>query len=1514
MLAITLACARTPVRPWLVLAIVCGRADTTRSGAARAEQRRARAPGTASDLGGAADGCLHARSGCQGRRLRRADGRAAWMRPLLLAAAAALACFAGRAAAQLEPPLLGASLTWAVDRNFNKGTRKVTFTLRSAFAYGRPFGSTKPEWGETGNPNHNPGDRVKVKEPFSAHGQRFGVLSIVECLDSNCQQKAIVNIDNDFEVQTHDSVKKFTAGILVHERTVPADVVAVLAYLTFKPDSPLNIDSGANNEVYSLYPRYAKIKTGPDMKQDWSALLPPAAGATVKALSWESCSGQPNVLCTSTKDCADQGAAVSCGAQLASGSYVGAEYFGKAFLDRFPQYNGGPVYAVAATFVHLCCSQCSSGIDREVFGCGALKPRLKNYYSPVPSFPLAVFQGYQPRPASVRLKVADYDGHILRLMPLRSQNPSYRIATIETLLDVPPQALEAMLKEWRTQTLNTGRYKFHDYFPAEGPVVRLETPSIPDADASAYSAGRMPATRQVLEVQDFLWPDDGIEDSLPNMLAVDTAAVTMGVDPDNDKPTATTGGSTSQVVFSTFFQQKNFCPSDRLPLWNPGIPTEIECKHNDKNCFVALKATTGIAASKIDIVEAPGFENLKVNKQNVYQTCANFQALEGRPAGVTRWDTDGTALCGPYGALSPCGCCKNTDPCPGVDVCPNEILSKKECRYNMYNYNISHVGVQRVMCFVATADYCKQAGEETQPGCSDFERCYSQPLCVRFNIVGHRPKFVAPTPLQANSQDALGRVVPGRTDVAACLGRPLPLSIMAVDEDPDDQVRIFIDDEIRPTSFFSSDQSFFPSSSCGAFKPFAGVRVGINHEQDSIVHLLNAEWDSTITASLNSKIAFNQGNASQDILYKLTLEANNGIDTSGIPGCGTSQTCRQRLLNMPRILCGYAYDNSRSRYARWVGRRAHPELHRDARDYVDDHSLGSYASDRHCWKVTLQSPPVFVTNSTGCISRQGPNLIRSTCTPFGAATNPGSIIDTTKNRMAYPNISLSVQTQLDVTFVAFDPNPEDRVQLFVMEDPGIPPGMIVGRSICVPRTAQLIEDEYNRETCPSTTCGEEKCECGFTRKCNPGADESVGVAAIGAKCGPFLPKESLQNPDARKNCPARCKTTASQSSCDCTGFCPADLSCNRASMRLQWKPREEDFGKSFLVCVTARDNSNLCLGQGIKGVTERGWYGEQQCMYLNVVPPAFAFEGPWIEEFIKGTSKAEPFGLYVGCTFTVKLTVLETSDGASYGGKIIRSYALSTAPADFLETATNVKGEKMLEVVVTQGKNCADLSVSDCSVTVDVTPRLGSEGSYFQLCFSAGDQLGMVLKNGICIEDPSRKPCNLDSDCSRGGCLPLCFDLRVEKCRYCIKDGPETLRAVKGQYMIDTNWMRLWTLNADSFGNLGTECKKYFDCAKDVSNVSVIDNPELILPHDGRGKRILWTGVLYNPMEREKAKEIACRFRTGLKSLQHNNPEMQISDGELILQPGDSVCIGSCDAGTLLSSDGVPTCPDGGGR
>jgi len=310
-----------------------------------------------------------------------------------------------------------------------------------------------------------------------------------------------------------------------------------------------------------------------------------------------------------------------------------------------------------------------------------------------------------------------------------------------------------------------------------------------------------------------------------------------------------------------------------------------------------------------------------------------------------------------------------------------------------------------------------------------------------------------------------------------------------------------------------------------------------------------------------------------------------------------------------------------------------------------------------------------------------------------------------------------------------------------------------------------------------------------------------------------------------------------------------------------------------------------------------------------VVAPAFRFEGPWIEEFVKGTSKEKPYGIYAGCKFSIKLTVQETSKGdASYGGMIKRSNALSQAPADEMELATNLKGEQKLEVAVTQAEVCTDTSKTECSAIVDVTPRLGSEGFYFQLCFAAGDQLGMVLNAGICIQDPTLKPCNLDSECAQGMCLPLCFDLRVEKCRYCIQDGPETLRIIKDQYMIDTNWMRLWTLNADSFGNLGTECEQYFDCAKDASNVTAIDNPELILPHDGRGKRILWTGVLYNPTEREKAREIACRFRTGLKSLQHNNPEMQIGDGELILEPGDSVCIGSCDAGTLLSSDGIPTC------
>ena len=1417
------------------------------------------------------------------------------MRCLLLTAAT-LAVLGGTTALP-EPPLLGASLTWAINRNFRSGTRTVTFTLRSAWAYGKAYGSTRPAW-TSFDPDHKPGSRVSVEEPFEAiankgpYGQRFGQLCFWMCVDAECTTvapEAPKCVNNDFLVQTHNTQKEYTAGIFIHTATVPEDVVGILAYLTFKKDSLVNPDAGANNERYSLFGRYM-LEAGTPLQPSlppshgnrrWNALMPTASGATVKEGSWEKCQvvTSPVSYCTTNTDCTSGG---DCGLTGASDGYGGSEYYGDTFLTRF---GGVGLFGISSTFVQLCCSRCAP--DQAPAGCGVPKTRVKNYYSPVPSFPLAIFRGDVGSEIDVKLKVSDYDGHILRLLPLRSQNPSTRVVSIE----MSDKTL-----------LQKGQIKFHDYSPAEGPVVRFYGPL--HSESAVLISELSKATRHVIEVQDYVWDENGIEDSLPNIGAKKTPAATMGIHPDNDRPTATDGGSSVQVVFATYFQSKSECPVSRIPSWASGMPTEIECPYDKFPCYVALTAKTQTRASKILIMEAPGFERLRRDDEG-HETCKDFSGSPvGQPDGMESWDTaTDDDLCAKYGTDSPCGCCSHRARCP-VDRCPDSILKEKQCRYNANQYDISHVGEERVMCFVARAEYCTTAGSEGEQVCSPpgSASCFSQPFCVRFNIVGYKPKFVHPTPLGANSQDALGLIVPGRTDVPACLGNPLQLTINAEDMDANDQIRIFVDDELRPTSFFLTEDGMY-SSSCGTFEPFAGQRVGGNDQQDSIVHLLNAEFDSTITASLNNKISWGKGNATQQIRYMLDLEAQNGIETRGNPDCGSLPTCRQRLLNMNRIICGYAYDNSRTRYARWVGTRANPDMGSADKDYMNDHSLGSYASDRHCWRIKLQAPPVFVTNATGCIYLEG-DSVKSQCTPFGHA--PGKTTDTTKNRMAYANITLSVLQKLDLHFVAYDPNPEDRVQLFVMEDPGVPPAMVVGRSTCLPRGAAPSQGADLCSDKKACKAGEGKCECGFSSKCNPGANDAIGMPG-GSKCR-FCDGTKCDT-GVQQNCPVPICGSNSEKNCACTGFCPSDLNCNRASLRLQWQPDTSDYGKSFFVCVVARDNSNLCQGQGITGATERGWYGEQQCMYIDVVPPAFRFEGAWIGDFVNGTSKEEPYAIYVGCTFSIDLVVQETSAGASYGGKIIRSNALSKAPIDAMEMETNWKGEKKMEVTVTQGAVCTDMSKTECRVKVQVTPRLGSEGVYFQLCFAAGDQLEMVLNSGICINDPSLTPCNIDSECEQGQCLPLCFDLRVEKCRYCIKDGPETLRSVMDDYMIQTNWMRIWTLNADTFGNLGTECPPYFDCDQGTSGVVAIDNPELILKSfNGAGKRIIWTGVLYNPMEHEKAAELACRFRTGLKSMQHNNPDLLIGDGSLILAPGDSVCMSACDAGVLLEQSAIPIC------
>jgi hypothetical protein len=122
-----------------------------------------------------------------------------------------------------------------------------------------------------------------------------------------------------------------------------------------------------------------------------------------------------------------------------------------------------------------------------------------------------------------------------------------------------------------------------------------------------------------------------------------------------------------------------------------------------------------------------------------------------------------------------------------------EGIGKLSCRFRLENefwlkdegiFSTDAVGLTLAKCFVAVDKHdeltCNSA-KKTK--CT----CRSLPMCVKFKIVGSAPVFVAPTPLQMNSRDDNGVLVPGRTDVTACEGYKLSLPLVAKDADAGDQ-------------------------------------------------------------------------------------------------------------------------------------------------------------------------------------------------------------------------------------------------------------------------------------------------------------------------------------------------------------------------------------------------------------------------------------------------------------------------------------------------------------------------------------------------------------------------------------------------------------------------------------------------------------------------------------------------------------------------------------------------------
>eukprot|EP00960_Hanusia_phi_P054609 762717-Hanusia_phi.AAC.2 len=776
------------------------------------------------------------------------------------------------------------------------------------------------------------------------------------------------------------------------------------------------------------------------------------------------------------------------------------------------------------------------------------------------------------------------------------------------------------------------------------------------------------------------------------------------------------GSSTTEAVL--YVKAQSACTPDQTPFLTSFSPSKMDCFWNDNShagCKVKLQANLSAA---------------DVSKLSIQMT-------------------DG------YGA----SCALNGNDFPNcLDSCKSIPPSELDC---LPDLSASDIGKSMVYCYTAVATYS---------GTSIGTRCYSKPICFRYNILGRSPVFQSPSP------SFLG---PGNVKYPACLGAPLGLNLVASDSDPAESVRIFVDDVSPGAGSFFSDLPG-SASSCGQFGAYKATRVGDNMHQIVARTLSNASLDSSINASVSPNVSFSGTSASQTIVFNLDVRDGNVVLFDNETSAGFTR--RSLILNDKRTICAHAYDNTRFRYHRWANREY---------EQLYFHNLGSYVTTQ-CWDIVMQAPPVFVTSPDGCKPTKQGKTITYSCTPF---TEPSMFeYDFTAAAHVRAKLDIPVGFQVVLTLTAMDPNPEDRVEILFLDNPGLPvSNVMVERSTCVAP--------------PSTSA-----------------------------------------------CSA------------CTSKCHS--SCNVAQRRLMWTPANADMGRTFKLCALAKDDSTMCAGR-IPDASSQGWSGERYCVELRAVQLRFRWTGSLVDWMVKS---AAPLQAFVGCTLSLDLIpALDLADYSATG-----SVAWENATANMVEVQTAQSGQ---------------------TSSFYFRPMRGSEGRLVTACFAVGSDSLSFSSRGICREDGNRN-CNSDADCGAGRCSDVCINIQVDKCRYCVKKD-NVLGELLGNFGLKTNWMRIWTLNADSRQQLGTFCEDYLDCERSSTDSSEVISDRSLLARSAApwDKVVVWVGTQYSAESGETARQVSCKFRTAFKDLQSMNPDLPLSSLDFSFPSRSSVCIPSCSVG-----------------
>eukprot|EP00960_Hanusia_phi_P028703 747567-Hanusia_phi.AAC.8 len=313
-------------------------------------------------------------------------------------------------------------------------------------------------------------------------------------------------------------------------------------------------------------------------------------------------------------------------------------------------------------------------------------------------------------------------------------------------------------------------------------------------------------------------------------------------------------------------------------------------------------------------------------------------------------------------------------------------------------------------------------------------------------------------------------------------------------------------------NFFSSAALQTLPNNCGSFQGYGATRVGNNSAQTTLAPVQrNLCSDSSCgqVKTLYSSYATNIEVVKKPYLsvaYTLDLVKGDGL-SSLLQNCG--QSCREVRSNVDQLVCAAAYDNSRLKYGRWVG-ETDPNGD-DKYPWQRLHDNGDQVSQQVCWKIRLQAPPVFVTDAGGVESPFDQSWLERTKSAFAPTSINGEYVEA-----AYKRIRIAANESKTVTFVAQDPEPLDRIKIFLLENPGAIKNIQVSRSTCIPRL-------------------QDSAMCRAADVINPSV----------------YPKEKWTSP--------LLNNTAS--------------SCSRARRLVEYNPLPEDAGKAYRVCMTARDDS-----------------------------------------------------------------------------------------------------------------------------------------------------------------------------------------------------------------------------------------------------------------------------------------------------------------------------------------------------